>query len=107
MSSLQLHIACAILLLALSDKVVGQTFHAAGKYPATVLVAFVIVAPFCAISLVVIVAFVIGGGRIARHVVAETSVASFATVVNVERKSLSKNQRVAFLANAVNVEEAW
>ena len=57
----------------------------------------------------VIVAFVIGGGRIARHVVAETIVASFATatVVNVERKSLSKNHRVAFLANAVNVEEAW
>ena len=62
---------------------------------------------FCAIILVVIVAFVIGGGRIARHVVAETIVASFATVVNVERKSLSKNHRVAFLANAVNVEEAW
>jgi hypothetical protein len=47
-------------------------------------------APFCAIILVVIVAFVIGGGRIARHVVAETIVASFAAAVNAERKSLSK-----------------
>jgi hypothetical protein len=70
MSSLQLNIACATLLLVLSAKVVGQNFLIAGKYPATVLVVAHRVkyhrSAFCAIILVVIVAFVIGGGRIAR-----------------------------------------
>ena len=71
--------------MALSAKVVGQIFLIAGKYPATVLVVAHWVkyhrGAFCAIILVVIVAFVIGGGRIARHVVVGFFVASFANAV--------------------------
>ena len=86
MSSLQLNIACATLLLALSAKVVGQIFLIAGKYPATVLVVAHWVkyhrGACCAIILVVIVALAIGGGRTARHVVVGFIAASFVNLVN-------------------------